>query len=162
MNKIHAKAKYDLALAERKAQLDAIANEQNYGGGIGGPGAVDPGNIGGEVTGNDPEANLLEYNEERMNVWAENIEGDKVNWISDMIISLPGSFSGSDWYNNGEITYTDKNGNKVTQNMQTAFMNLRMPENSAEFKRIYQDAVKKFENVTTTENGARVIRIYLH
>ena len=158
MNKLHAKAKYDLALAERKAQLDAINAEQNYGGGIGGPGAVDPSNIGSEVTGNDPDANLLEYNEERMKVWAENIEGDKVNWISDMIISLPGSFSGSDWYSNGEITYTDKNGNKVTQDMQTAFMNLRMPENSAEFKRIYQDAVKKFENVTTTENGARVYK----
>jgi hypothetical protein len=157
MNKLHAKAKYDMALAERKAQLDAI-NNAPQGGGIGGPGAISPSNIGSEVTGNDPDADLLEYNEERMNVWAENIEGDKVNWISDMLVSLPGSFQGSDWYGNGEITYTDSNGNKVTQDMQTAFQELRKPENRNEFNRIYANARTKFENVTTTDSGARVYK----
>ncbi len=158
MNKIHTKAKYDLALAQYKNQL-----ENNGGAGIGGIGGMRATETDADITGSTLDFNTFEYNNETLKKFSEKIHNDKAAWVTDMITSLPGSFQDVDWLSQSgsEMTYSivnpeTKEVTQKTASLPVAFQDLSLPENEAEFTRIYNNARQKFEAVTTTESGARV------
>tara|TARA_R110001592_G_scaffold77168_1_gene232461 strand:- start:2213 stop:5572 length:3360 start_codon:yes stop_codon:yes gene_type:complete len=158
MNKIHTKAKYDLALEQYKNQ-----SENNVGAGIGGIGGMRATETGADVTGSAIDFNTFTYNNETLNKFSKKIHNDKAAWVTDMITSLPGSFQDVDWLSQSgsEMTYSivnpeTKEVTQKTASLPVAFQDLSLPENEAEFTRIYNNARQKFEAVTTTESGARV------
>ena len=160
MNKIHTKAKYDLALAQYKNQLE---NQNTGGAGIGGIGGMRTTETNTNITGGSLDFNTFEYNTETLQKFSEKIHNDKAAWVTDMITSLPGSFQDVDWLSQSgsEMTYSivnpeTKEVTQKTASLSVAFQDLSLPENEAEFTRIYNNARAKFEAVTTTESGARV------
>ncbi len=160
MNKIHTKAKYDLALAQYKNTLET---QNNGGAGIGGIGGMRATETSADITGSTLDFNTFEYNTETLQKFSEKIHNDKAAWVTDMITSLPGSFQDVDWLSQSgsEMTYSivnpeTKEVTQKTASLPVAFQDLSLPENEAEFIRIYNNARQKFEAVTTTKSGARV------
>ena len=146
MNKIHTKAKYDLALEQYKKSI------RNNGAGIGGVGRMRSKETGADVTGSTIDFNTFTYNNETLNKFSEKIHNDKAAWVTDMITSLPGSFQDVDWLSQSgsEMTYSivnpeTKEVTQKTASLPVAFKDLSLPENEAEFTRIYNNARQKLK-----------------
>lgn len=162
MNKIHTKAKYDKDLATYK---NSLKSSEGAGAGIGGLGGMRSSEVNANITGDimGDDFNSFDYNTETLNNFTNKIHNDKASWITDMLTSLPGSFQDVNWLSQSgsEMTYNivnpeTKEVTQKTASLSVAFQDLSLPENEAEFTRIYNNTRSKFEDITTTKSGARV------
>ena len=162
MNKIHTKAKYDKDLATYK---NSLKSSEGAGAGIGGLGGMRSSEVNANITGDimGDDFNSFNYNTETLNNFTNKIHNDKASWITDMLTSLPGSFQDVNWLSQSgsEMTYNivnpeTKEVTQKTASLSVAFQDLSLPENEAEFTRIYNNTRSKFEDITTTKSGARV------